>query len=289
MEKSKVVPTFVGKNENLVFIVPKVLFTMTLSSEQTLDRETAKEFSKYLKGTFKGFDKSNKTKYQNEGNSRTDTTQGFWQEFEGLAKEKRIDLVGYTPVLENFIFKELPIVGKNAIVLGMEMNWDRIKTAPSIYCGIEAFRVYYELGERTIELTKYLQEQGYKTEAHHPFGGKLLFTAHAVSAGLGIMGRNGLVITPQFGPRQRWSVITTDADIIETKRLDFSKLSDFCETCGACIKNCLGKATYENPIQNADRITHIDRHKCIESLLKNNYCSYCLKICPQGNESKRIR
>ena len=287
MEKQKVNPTFVGKNENLVFIVPKELFVMKLSSEQTLDRETAKEFSKYLRGTFKGFDKANKTKYNNAGNTKTDTTLEFWQEFENNAKQNGIELIGYTPVLENFIFKGLPIVGKNAIVLGMQMNWDQIKTAPSIHCGTEAFRVYYELGESTIELTKYLQELGYRSEAHHPFGGKLLFTAHAVSAGLGIMGRNGLIITPQFGPRQRWSVITTDAEIPETHKSDFNELAEFCESCGVCVKSCLGEAAYENPVEKVKGsgvITHIDRSKCIESLLENNYCSYCLKLCPQGHK-----
>jgi len=171
------------------------------------------------------------------------------------------------------------------------MNWDKIKTAPSIHCGTEGFRVYYELGESTIELTKYLQELGYKSEAHHPFGGKLLFTAHAVAAGLGIIAKNGLIITPQFGPRQRWSVITTDAEIPETLKSDFNELSEFCESCGLCVKNCLGKAAYEKPFEKVSGsgvITHINRPKCMESLLENNYCSYCLKVCPQGHKKKKV-
>ena len=287
METEKIEPTFVGENEDLVFVVPKELFTMKLSTEQKLDRETAKEYSKYLTGTFKGFQKANKTKYQNGDNNKTETTPEFWTEFENLAKEKGIELIGYTPVLENYIFKNLPIVGKNTIILGMEMEWDKIKTAPSVHVSIEAFRVYYDLGEKTIELTRFLQEKGYKTEAHHPFGGKLLFTAHAVAAGLGIMGRNGLIISPEFGPRQRWSAITTDANIPETKKVDLSDMEDFCENCGVCIEKCLGGATYEEPIEKkkgSGIYTHIDRSKCMESLLNNNYCSYCLKICPQGQK-----
>jgi ferredoxin len=258
---------------------------MKLSGEE-LDRETAKEFSNYLRGTFKGFDKANKTKYNNGDNSKTEATPEFWKEFEGLVKKCGIDLIGYTPVLENYIFKGLPIVGKNAIVLGMEMDWDKIKEAPSIYCGIEAFRVYYELGENTIELTNYLQEQGYKAEAHHPFGGKL-FTAHAVASGLGIKGRNGLILTPEFGLRQRWSIITTDAEVPVTKKVDYTEMEEFCETCGICITKCLGKAIYEEPMERLDGsgiITHIDRSKCMESLLNNNYCSNCLKVCPQGHK-----
>ena len=148
MENKKVEPTFVGENDDLVFVVPKELFTMKLSTEQKLDRETIKEYSKYLTETFKGFQKANKTKYQNGDNNKTETTPEFWIEFENLAKEKGIELIGYTPVLENYIFKNLPIVGKNAIIFSMEMDWDKIKTAPSVHVSIEAFRVYYDLGEK---------------------------------------------------------------------------------------------------------------------------------------------
>jgi ferredoxin len=287
MNENKVEPTYIGENENLVFIVPSELFTMKLSSEQKLDRNTANEFSKYLTGTFKGFQIANKTKYNNKNNSKIETSNEFWSKFGKLAKDKGADLIGFTPVLKNYIFKNLPVVGKNAVILGMEMKWEKIKTAPSILCGIEAFRVYYELGDLTIALTEFLQEQGYKAEAHHPFGGKLLFTAHAVAAGLGYMGRNGLIITPEFGPRQRWSMITTDAEIPEVKKTDFTELREFCQTCGLCVEKCLGKATLNEPIEkvkNSGIITHIDRLKCIESLLKNNYCSNCLKVCPQGRK-----
>ena len=142
MGSEKVEPTYVGENSALQFVVPKELFTMKLSTEQKLDRETANEFSKYLTGTFKGFQKANKTKYQNSNNNKTETTPKFWREFKNLAKEKGIALIGYTTVLKNYIFKNLPIVGKNAIILGMEMDWDKIKTAPSVHVSIEAFRVY---------------------------------------------------------------------------------------------------------------------------------------------------
>ena len=286
MNDIKIEPSFVGKNKNLKFVVPKELFKMNLSSEQTLDRETANTFSKYLRGTFKGFQEARKTKYNNEDNQKKETNKQFWDQFEKKAKGLGVDLIGYTSVLPDFIFKDLKVYGKNAIILGMEMKWNAIKTAPSINCAIEAFRVYKELGDITIELTEYLKELGYKSEAHHPFGGKLLFTAHAVNAQLGIMGRNGLVLTPEFGPRQRWSMITTDAEIPQVPKIGYEEMKEYCETCGACIKNCKGEATYKEPIKKKDNskiITHINRSKCIESLLENNYCSVCLRICPQGN------
>jgi len=281
-------PTYVGKNENLKFIVPTELFRMRMKSEVKIDSEITKKYNTYIQDTFKGFQEARKTKYGNEDNSKTETNSEFWQGFERKAKDLGVDLIGYTPILEDFVFYNLKVFGKNGIIVGMEMLWNEIKTAPSIYCSIEAFRVYYKLGEITIQLTEYLKELGYKSEAHHPFGGKFLFPPHAIAAGLGIMGRNGLVITPEFGPRQRWAVISTDADIPNLKKNDLKALEDYCKECGACVRGCKGGAAYENPIYHEDSpvITHIDRSKCIESLINNNYCSYCLKVCPQGIPKK---
>lgn len=226
-----------------------------------------------------------KMKYGNEKNIKTKTTPTFWEEFEKESKDLGVDLIGYTPLIEDFIFYNLKVYGRNLIILGMEMVWEEIKTAPSINCSIEAFRVYSELGKVVIQLTEYLKERGYKSEAHHPFGGKFLFPPHAVAAKLGIMGRNGLVITPEFGPRQRWAIISTDADIPTPVKNDLKPLEEYCKNCGACVRGCKGGAAYETPIYHEDFpvITHIYRSKCIDSLINNNYCSYCLKICPLGN------
>ncbi len=280
-------PTYIGKNEDLVFIIPKELFSMSLGPAEVMDRETAKLFSKYLRGTFKGFQLARKTKYGNEKNNKTEVSSDFWDNFSKKAKELDVDIIGYTHVDKNFIFKDLKVYGKNAVILGMEMKWDKIKTAPGATCEIEVFRVYKVLGDITIKLAEYLKAQGYKSEAHHPFGGKLLYGPHVVAANLGIKGKNGLIITPQLGPRQRWGIITTDAEIPTVPKKDFQDLKDYCESCGSCVKNCKGGAVYEVPIQKGSGIsTHIDRSKCIQSILTNNYCSYCLRICPQGHPKK---
>lgn len=287
MPDIEIEPTYVGTNENLKFIVPKELFSMNAGPAETIDRNLAKEFSKYIRGTFKGFQDARKTKYGNENNTKTKTTPEFWKRFEEKAKNLDVDFIGFTPVDERFIFHNLKVYGRNAIVLGMEMKWDKIKTAPSAVCEIEVFRVYKVLGDVTIELTEYLKSEGYKSEAHHPFGGKLLYGPHAVAAGLGIKGQNGLIITPEFGPRQRWSIITTDAEIPDSESRNLDALKEFCDECGACVKGCLGNAAYEEPIEyeNSPHMTHIERSKCIRSILDNTYCSYCLKICPQGKKA----
>ena len=67
------------------------------------------------------------------------------------------------------------------------------------------------------------------------------------------------------------------------READFKEIEEFCKSCDLCVKECKGVSVYEEPIKkDSGIITHIDRSKCINSILENNYCSYCLKICPQG-------
>ena len=288
MPDMEIEPTYKGNNKGLVFKVPTELFSIRLGQE--IDPELKKEFYRYAKATFNGLQLAIKTISGNENNNKTETSPKFWKDFEKKAKEIGVDLIGYTPVNENYIFKNNKVYGKNAIMLGQELKWEKVKTIPSVEFGIEFFRVYQELGEKVIELTNYLKEKGYKSEAHHPFGGKLLYPYYAVAAKLGIIGRSGLVLTPEFGPRQRWGAITTDADIPESQERDFSEMEDFCKNCGACIKNCKGGALLENPIEKIEGsgiFTHIDRSKCIDSLINNTFCSYCMKICSQGHPKKK--
>ena len=100
MDKEKVEPTYIGENESLVFVVPSKLFTMKVGGEK-IDRELAKEYSSYLKGTFKGFQKANKTKYDNGDNNKIETTPEFWEEFEKLAKNGKIDLSQNAIILQH--------------------------------------------------------------------------------------------------------------------------------------------------------------------------------------------
>jgi epoxyqueuosine reductase QueG len=286
MSDAGIEPTYIGKNENLIFVVPKEILNMSLGPAEVLDRESAKLFSKHIRGTFKGFQQARKTKYGNENNTKIKASPDFWEEFEKKARDLDVDLIGYTPVNENFIFKNLKVYGKNCIILGMALKWEKVKEAPSTVSEIEMFRVYKVLGDVTIELAEYMKEQGYKSEAHHPFGGKLLYGPHATAANLGIMGRNGLILSPEFGPRQRWSIITTDAEIPKTEEKDFTELKDYCEKCVACVRECKGGSVLETPIEKENGvITHIDRSKCIQSIIDNNYCSYCLRICLPSRSS----
>jgi epoxyqueuosine reductase len=56
----------------------------------------------------------------------------------------------------------------------------------------------------------------------------------AVRTGLGEIGYCGEVLTPQFGPRQRFQLILTDAPLEPTPML----AEPVCDLCKACMKSC---------------------------------------------------
>ena len=69
------------------------------------------------------------------------------------------------------------------------------------------------------------------------------FDYAAVACGLGEIGLNGIFLSPQFGSRQRFHMIITDADIEESPLLE----GNICDACGKCAQSCpLGAIDADN-------------------------------------------
>ncbi len=61
----------------------------------------------------------------------------------------------------------------------------------------------------------------------------------AYLAGLGEIGYSKVFLTPRFGPRQRFGVVLTEAELQPDPLYDGPPL---CNRCMACVKNCSGQA-----------------------------------------------
>jgi epoxyqueuosine reductase QueG len=105
----------------------------------------------------------------------------------------------------------------------------------------------------------------------------------AYEAGLGVYGRCGIIITPEYGPRVNFGVVLTDANLEPDE-----KLTDFnpCLECRLCVDLCPPKAIREDV---SPPMGH-DRDRCINFVLKlrektrdqHFYCGYCYDSCPVG-------
>ncbi|PWB49680.1 MAG: hypothetical protein C3F06_14015 [Candidatus Methanoperedenaceae archaeon] len=106
-------------------------------------------------------------------------------------------------------------------------------------------------------------------------------TRHAaVEAGLGILGKSRLLITPRFGPGQRVAAVITDAKLNPDKKKTKKEAEKLCPpSCQACIKACPGKALSGEGIAWEKCNEIIKPHN---SMYGYSACSECMLACPTG-------
>lgn len=249
----------------------------------------ADKAGKIIPEIFKGVQKARRD-YKNEIKILPDeikyASAELWEEIIGKAISLGIDLIGFAPIDENLIFENdyvggIEMLYENGIVLGMEMNYDAINTAPKPPAGLESLRIYAELGNATNKLVDFIRSKGYKAIACHPLGGPILYPAMAVKAKLGKIGKQGLLITKKYGPRQRLSIIAINATPLPENQCEDFEISEFCERCRRCIHFCPVNAIFEDPlVKKNGTITRIDSNKCFEYFYETTGCSVCIETCP---------
>lgn len=211
-----------------------------------------------------------------------------------FAREVGADLVGSTAVMERFVFEGTDIGHPWVIVLGMEMDFDLIQTAPERESGIEVLHVYWKLGEVANRVAEHIRSLGYRATAHHPRAFSdahptILHTLSAYEAGLGEVGRLGVLITEEFGPRVRLATITTDLELPQGERKDIGILK-FCHGCHICEEACEdGAIPAERSIVREHVKYTIDYKKCLPNFAKYDGCNICVAVCPFNRKPETLK
>jgi reductive dehalogenase len=112
---------------------------------------------------------------------------------------------------------------------------------------------------------------------------------YAVAAGLGELGRNGMLITREFGPRVRLVKVFTELELAPDHLISFG-VWDFCKSCKRCADACPSKAVSDGePTLEGKTISnnpgvlkwYIDPEKCIQFWRDNGSdCANCIAACP---------
>jgi epoxyqueuosine reductase QueG len=112
----------------------------------------------------------------------------------------------------------------------------------------------------------------------------------AVRAGLGVKGRNGLLINPQFGS---WVFI---GEIVSTMKLEPSPpAGKECINCSICIKNCPTGALSEDGVDKSLCLSDITQRKGELTLEQKRLialggcawgCDICQKFCPLNSKAR---
>ncbi len=115
-------------------------------------------------------------------------------------------------------------------------------------------------------------------------GGLLKADLAGVLAGLGELGRQGLLITPEYGPNLRLFTILTDYPFTVGRSLNFG-VADYCATCRRCIGECPAQALAEGPRRPETRRWPVNSRACFDHWLrKGDSCRKCLEVCPYTKE-----
>ncbi len=112
----------------------------------------------------------------------------------------------------------------------------------------------------------------------------------ATSAGLGWIGKNGLLISPDYGPRLSLATVLTDAPLVPDKPMEHS----LCGDCALCQQYCPSQAitgadwSRSSPFVELLRLDMCRSHKETKRRIAGKpNCGLCINICPYGRESTK--
>ena len=190
--------------------------------------------------------------------------------------------VGYTRVPARWIFRDKAILHINAVVLTMEMDKVRIETAPS-QDGLEAVvEIYRDLGRIANKGATYLRQRGYSAHAGHPLMGLALYPPLAQLAGLGWIGANGMIVTPEHGPRVRLAAIFTGIENLPfSTENEHRWVEEYCAACQICVRRCPVEAILPEPARYGNgQKTYVSNERCFPYFSDHYGCSVCIAVCP---------
>lgn len=179
--------------------------------------------------------------------------------------------------------KPVDLKHKYAFVFTVEMENRNIQAAPASSMVFESSQQYLKSATVALQVATFLKNLGYDSRAHIDGDYELICPLVARDAGLGEIGRMGLLMTPKLGPRVRIAVVTTNAPLITDESFFDPTMIAFCELCKKCAECCPGKAIPTGNMKEIKEVMRwqINSESCYEYWCKSGTdCGRCISVCP---------
>ena len=109
----------------------------------------------------------------------------------------------------------------------------------------------------TFMLAAYIREMGYPARAHDYARGEVNPIPLAVNAGLGELGRHGMLIHEEYGSRIHLSVVTTDLPLAVDEPVDIG-VTEVCKYCMKCARTC---PSYSIPFGGKEVYNGVEKYR----------------------------
>jgi len=209
-------------------------------------------------------------------NPNKNADKEFFREFEEMAHLMDIMEIGYLKMDPEFIEKR-GIDYPNAMVFTFKMNNKLIKTPTGEKAQNLNQEMYAKLGKITYELSDFIRSRGFATQVAHPYGNLIGLAELGQQAGLGWIGKHGLLITPELGPRLKISAIFTSiGNLPEETGADHSWIGDYCQRCSKCTIACSENAMVNKIHPTGEKEAEFHPELCIGC---SEGCTSCIEEC----------
>jgi reductive dehalogenase len=173
------------------------------------------------------------------------------------------------------------------IVMAVSMDLTLTREAPGAGGWTSAELGYSAMGCMAISLSEYIRALGY--QAIPCMNDTALSIPLAVAAGLGQLGRSGMLISPEYGSCLRLCKVITDMPLDTDHPIDFG-VTEFCDQCLACAKACPAHAISSGGRTSEGRCAgnnpgvekwYVDVYECLRFWQANGApCASCIAACP---------
>ena len=176
---------------------------------------------------------------------------------------------------------------KYAMVFAVEMDRSYIATAPQAPVLMESYKQYLRAGTIAVQAAEFLRNMGWEAKAHIDSNYEVICSLVARDAGLGEIGRMGIMMSTKTGPRCRLSVVTTNAPLEPVPAKIDSNILYFCEICKKCVDCCPTQSISDKPYNHTPEAVgwKINSDKCYSYWMKvGTDCARCMAVCPFSHD-----
>lgn len=219
--------------------------------------------------------------------------EAFMKKIKGVAELYGAKLTGVAELDESYYYtyrgRTDKVYGEKVeanlpytFVFAVEIDPNYLNTAPLLAESIGVTKGYLDAGIVGMMIAYYIKSLGYEARNHMDGNYLMVLPLAAKAAGLGDIGRHGLLVTPEYGSRIRLGAVTTNMPLLKSEPSTLN-MKDFCDSCGRCAKLCPSKSISTEGQKEIDGVKRwqINQESCFTKWIDfGTDCGICIAACP---------